>query len=86
MADQSALLMTYTTFHIGAYLTIGAAAIAIVKEREAKLNKLFFLCPLLCFFVAGISGGIIASNLPDYNSFNDFKDKDIGFWAPFITL
>lgn len=80
MADQSALLMTYTTLHIGAYLTLGAAAIAVIKQQNTPVSCWLFL-PFACFVLAGAAGGVIASNLPDYDSFAKFANADLSFWG-----
>jgi hypothetical protein len=77
MTDQSALLMDYTIFHIGAYLVLGTGTVALFKRTEIR----WLFLPFACFLIAGISGGIIGSNLPDYPSFDKFKDAQLGFWG-----
>jgi hypothetical protein len=77
MADRSGLLMTYTTFHIGAYLTLGVGTAALMKQFDLPL----LILPFVGFVIAGVAGGVIGSNLPDYEKFEDFENVDLGFWG-----
>ena len=70
-------LMSYTIFHIGAYITLLGIIIGFANK---SLNENFFKVPFLCYLIAGICGGIIASNIPEYSSFNEFANSKIGFW------
>lgn len=68
--EQLKLLMDYTRFHIGVYLTLGAAAIGLL---EARLFCASVLLPgLALLFVAGIAGGVIGSSIPDFATWTAF--------------
>ena len=61
--DAIRMLFDYTIFHIGIYISLGAAIIAasVLWERsDWKLKTVLVLLTL-----AGMCGGSIASNLPD---------------------
>jgi hypothetical protein len=79
--EQSQLqnLMSYTIFHIGAYISLAGAIIA--AQFVGGLNFCIFRLTFICFLSAGVCGGIIASNIPEYSSFKQFKDDKIGFWG-----
>jgi hypothetical protein len=71
-------LLTYTTFHIGLYVSLIAALISagLFAQMEHGLVK----WAIACFLVAGICGGVVGSNIPDYPDFDAFNKARIGFW------
>lgn len=77
-------LLTYTTFHIGVYITLSGAIIG--SSLAGHLNGLVFRLSVACFVVSGISAGVIGSNIPDFPNFDSFAKTKIGFWSfrPFI--
>lgn len=92
--DQLRLLFDYTKFHIGIYISLGSALIAAAAtiltadknessgyyhDNIARFEFLSF--SVVCLFVAGWAGGIIAGNLHKAKSFKDFSEKRIGFWG-----
>jgi len=74
LATQSAnlksleLLFNYTTFHIGAYLTLTSAFVAIASLKKGEefalpLRRCCVVVAVLAFMVAGLAGGVIASTI-----------------------
>ena len=63
-------LLNYTVFHIGVYITLGAAIIAadVFWNRRSKLLPI----SILFLLIAGASGGIVAGNIPA-NSGTDYS-------------
>jgi hypothetical protein len=81
------LMMDYTLFHIGAYITLTTLLVALLglegfKQRAAGM-KVFLLATLVCFVIAGICGGIVASNIPYFQNFEALKSANIG---PFFSV
>jgi len=76
--SQLSNLMSYTIFHIGAYITLLGI---IIGFSSKNLDETFFTPPFICYLLAGICGGIIASNIPEYPSFIKFSQTKIGFWG-----
>jgi|SwirhisoilCB1_FD_contig_41_4542069_length_465_multi_1_in_0_out_0_1 hypothetical protein len=65
--SQLKMMMDYTLFHIGAYITLSTLLVSILglKAFEDKIasSKYYLFFTLVCFVFAGICGGIVASNL-----------------------
>jgi hypothetical protein len=85
--NQLKLMMDYTLFHIGAYITLTTLLVALLglegfKQRAAGM-KVFLLATLVCFIIAGICGGIVASNIPYFKNFEELKSANIG---PFFSV
>jgi hypothetical protein len=82
--EQLKLLMDYTIFHAGVYITLGGLMVALVglKAFEDRLPGLlpYLVAALGCFLVAGFCSGIIASNIPYHREFDEFIDSWIGPW------
>jgi general stress protein CsbA len=57
------LLLAYTTFHIGVYLTLTTVLIGASILRA--VNHPLIRWAVGCFLVAGASGGIIAANVAE---------------------
>ncbi len=87
--DQLKLLMEYTLFHIGVYLTLGTARITLIV---AEIVTQWQLLPgVVLLFIAGAAGGIIASSIPEHASWESFvgaeleifggKTWEYGFWS-----
>lgn len=81
MPDDKRLdhLMTYTTFHIGVYVSLVTALIGAGIFGSLDHPVLRFATG--CFLFAGICGGVIGSNIPDHADFNSFAAAHIGFWS-----
>jgi hypothetical protein len=84
---QLKLMMDYTLFHIGVYITLSTLLVSLIglrafEEKFAVLRP-FLSCTLGFFVCAGICGGIVAGSLPFYESFNHFSNASIG---PFFAV
>lgn len=80
-SDNRDLLMTYTIFHIGTYLTLAAAILAAQNLGGKALNHPIMRGSMAAFVVAGICGAIVASNLPESSSWSEYAKKKIGPWG-----
>jgi hypothetical protein len=82
------LLFDYTKFHIGLYLTLTTAYIAATALKKGpdtpvlSINAHFFWPAVLCFMVAGLAGGVIASSITqtDSRSAREFLNQSVGPW------
>lgn len=81
------LLFDYTKFHIGLYVTLTAAyvAVATAKVNDKPIFSLReeFLWPaVLAFMIAGMAGGVIASSITQSTarSSAEFLSRPIGPW------
>lgn len=81
------LLFDYTKFHIGVYLTLTSAYIAAYKVRLDglsifELNLFFVSLAIICFMIAGLSGGVIVSSITQTTerSSQSFLQQSIGPW------
>src|SRR5262249_16003012 len=84
---QLKFLMDYTLFHIGAYITLSKLLVTVLglegfKQRAMGMKYYLFLT-LVCFVLAGICGGIVASNIPYFTSVDELKQANIG---PFLGV
>jgi hypothetical protein len=74
------LLMTYTVFHIGVYISLIAAFIG--AGVFAKLDGALLRIAIAAFTVAGICGAAVASNIPETSlDFQTFWHSSIGPWG-----
>ena len=76
--------MDYMKFHIGLYATLCTLLIAILgldpwKEYSTLMSH-YLLVTLVCFIIAGASGGLIGSSLPNYTAWTDFQSARLGPW------
>jgi hypothetical protein len=83
--EQLKLLMDYTLFHAGVYITLGGLMVALLglKIFEKRTNAMlpFLIGALGLFLLAGFCGGIIAANIPFHQDFNEFTNAWIGPWV-----
>ena len=77
-SKQLEMLLTYTTFHLGLYTSLGAAIAGIKAIKNLGHPTLRFA--VFCLLIAGVSGGVIGSNIPNYSTFKDFDGDLLGFW------
>jgi len=84
MDDQLKQLYDYTKFHIGMYTTLITAIIAVFANDSLKSSYSNFVpfigITVFCFIVAGLFGGLVASSIPFYTSFQDFSNSRLGPW------
>jgi hypothetical protein len=87
MDAQLKLMMDYTLFHIGVYITLSTLLVSLMglKAAEEKIAVLrpFLTWTLVFFVLAGMCGGVIAGSLPFYESFKHFSNTNIG---PFFAV
>lgn len=79
VADNRELLMTYTVFHIGTYLTLAAAILA--AQNFGRLSHPVWRVSMVLFLIAGICGAVVASNLPEFPNWEAYAQADIGPWG-----
>lgn len=82
--SQLKLLMDYTLFHLGVYLTFAALTVSLLGtnwfEKSAPAMRCYLTPALICFLIASFLGGLVASNIPYFKSFNEFTQAWIGPW------
>ena len=76
---QLELLMNYTVFHIGVYISLFTALIGASVLADVHSNLLRF--SVACFLLAGICGAVVGSNIPEFNDFSTFSRTKIGPWG-----
>ena len=83
--EQLKLLMTYTTFHIGLYVSLITALLSFLTFSPKLIRQdlyPYMVATLLCFVLAGMLGGIIASSIPRFKDYDSFQNTDLGpLWA-----
>jgi len=83
------LLYDYTKFHIGLYLVFTSAYITLATSKIGKKEALpmlqanFVWIAVVCFLVAGVAAGVIASSITQSrsNGAEDFLREKIGPWS-----
>ena len=85
MDEQLKHLFDYTKFHIGMYTTLIAAIIGVFANDTLNMAYAglipFIKVAIIMFFVAGAAGGLVASSIPFYKTFKDFKKARLGPWS-----
>ena len=83
------LLMSYTVFHIGLYMSLVAALIAAFEINENVFPLWVIKTSVSCFLIAGACGGVIAVNIAEYDvslhSISDFYGDhrlNVLGWSP----
>jgi hypothetical protein len=73
------LLMDYTKFHLGIYITL-FSAIVLAIEKNIFSSELKWALPVaaLLLVLAGAAGGVIGSSIPDAASFSSFRANHLG--------
>jgi hypothetical protein len=80
--EQLKLLMTYTVFHVGVYMTLGGVMVGLLaKKTTDKGMRCWIIGALSLFIIAGICGGVVAANIPYHESFKEFEQAWIGPWG-----
>jgi hypothetical protein len=82
--EQLKLLMDYTLFHAGVYITLGGLMVALLsmdsfKSRAPKMMP-YLIVALGLFLLSGFCAGIIASNILYHHDFDEFIHAWIGPW------
>lgn len=85
MDDQLKQLLDYTKFHIGMYTTLITAIIGVFANESLNVYYVgllpFMKFAIFLFVVAGLAGGLVASSIPFYTTFDDFKKAKLGPWS-----
>ena len=79
--EQLKLLMDYTIFHIGVYISLSTGLIALLGLFPGKADemKTQLIAALGYFLLAGMCGGVIAANIPYATDLAVFQHTWIGF-------
>ena len=84
MDDQLKQLFDYTKFHIGMYTTLIAAIIGVFANDSLKAQYEgilpYIAVSIVLFVIAGAAGGLVASSIPYYSSFEEFRKAKLGPW------
>jgi hypothetical protein len=67
--------MTYTTFHLGLYISLITALLSFLTFYSKPTKGLYWtmVATLVCFFFAGACGGLIASSIPRSPTYEAFR-------------
>lgn len=80
--DQLKQLFDYTKFHIGMYVTLIAAMIGLFSKGTLGPDYAHMLTciqfSVVAFVIAGMAGGLVASSIPYFTSFQHFQDAKLG--------
>lgn len=76
---QLDLLLSYTVFHIGVYVSLFTALIGVSVLGGVQSGLLRF--SVACFLVAGVCGAVVGSNIPEFKDFAKFSQTKIGPWG-----
>lgn len=79
--EQRSLLMTYTVFHIGVYISLIAAILASQHFEPALATNWLVKMSLAAFMIAGICGAAVGSNLAEFATWDEYSKSEIGFWS-----
>lgn len=79
------LLLDYTKFHIGIYVSIGTGLVTALAFDRAQHGRLLgcnaywlFVAAILLQALAGLGGGLVCASLINYTSFEKFNRTKIG--------
>ena len=78
--DQLKLLMDYTKFHLGIYISLFTVSVAYVATRQPSQELGVVKAAMLCFLIAGVGGATIGSNIPYFEHFEALQKARIGPW------
>jgi hypothetical protein len=85
--SQLKLLMDYTIFHLGTYITLTTLLLSFLGLKGLKTRvgtmRPYLEATLMSFLAAGLCGGIVAASLPYFKNMDDFTRARIGpFFYP----
>jgi hypothetical protein len=73
--EQRHLLMTYTVFHLGIYLTLIVGIFAVQQALPALATNFLFKMSLACFMVASVCGAAIGSNIAEFKTWDEYSAR-----------
>jgi hypothetical protein len=84
--DQLKQLFDYTKFHIGMYTTLVVGIIGVFAtdslKRDAYSKMIPFLeASVILFLIAGMFGGLVASSIPFFKTFDAFSQARLAPWS-----
>jgi hypothetical protein len=84
--EQLKHLFDYTKFHIGMYTTLVAAIVGVFATDALELHAYptmvpFLLVSVVLFLAAGMFGGLVASSIPFFKTFEDFRRVRLAPWS-----
>lgn len=88
MSDDPRLsnLLTYTTFHIGVYISLVTAFIG-AEVLVGGMNECLLRFSSACVLLAGVFGGLIGSNIPQCKTYDELaRGRLSAFGIPGPTL
>jgi hypothetical protein len=78
---QLRMLFDYTIFHIGLYTSLVSAVFALTTfgDKHPRIKKRAWLLKVtvISFLLAGAAGGAIASNIPEYKTFDCYSSAGL---------
>ena len=85
MDEQLKQLFDYTKFHIGMYTTLIAAIIGVFANDTLNDSYTglvpYIKATIVMFLVAGAAGGLVASSIPFFKTFETFSKSRLGPWC-----
>jgi hypothetical protein len=78
--EKLKLLFDYTKFHIGLYTAVATIMAALIASKESRFtfNWKCLAVSIFLLAIAGFAGGVIASSIPGYGSYEVFWEAKIG--------
>jgi hypothetical protein len=62
---------------MGVYLTLGTAGITLLRIPEYNQIETSLLPGVLLLIIAGSAGGVIASSIPEYKTWEEFTKENL---------
>ena len=79
--DRIKLLFDYTKWRIGIYTTLGTLIITVLGFGRLTLCIPLLWVSFAFIGIAGLSGGLIASTLPECDTLEEFFRSPTGVWG-----
>jgi hypothetical protein len=79
MEAQLDRLLTYTTFHLGVYISLITAIIG--AGIFGKIDRPLFRFAAFCFLISGVCGGVIGSNIPEFADYQSYSQAKLGAYG-----
>lgn len=81
-SDKIRMLLDYTIFHIGVYISLGTILTTLCSANAIHLSfsKKLLVPAIGLIGLAGLAGGVVASSLPEADTLSGFLKSPAGFW------